>query len=107
MHNIEFQHRLKEISQNLSEKKLAEVIDFAAYLLEKEDTEDLIRTQMSSMAYQGWISSENDIYDEVFADETEQRNSRAVPGSHAFGQVQNVEIATGPDRLQKSEQCEA
>ena len=31
-----------------------------------EDTKDLFTLQMSSEAYLDWISSENDIYDEVF-----------------------------------------
>jgi hypothetical protein len=71
MHNVEFQHRLNEISQNLSAKKFAEVIDFAAYLMGREATEDLMRTQISSTAYHEWVCSENDIYDEVFADDAE------------------------------------
>jgi hypothetical protein len=71
MHNVKFQHRLHEISQNLSEKKLAEVIDFATYLIEREEAKDVMRTQMASTTYQEWISSENDIYDEVFADDAE------------------------------------
>lgn len=37
-----------------------------------EDTKDLFTLQMSSDAYLDWISSENDIYDEVFKDEIDQ-----------------------------------
>ena len=57
----------------LSENRLKEVIDFASYLRSKEETEELFGMQISSKAYINWLSSENDIYDEVFRDEIEQR----------------------------------
>jgi predicted transcriptional regulator len=37
----------------------------------KEIREDLLILQMNSKAYSDWISPENDIYDEVFKDETD------------------------------------
>jgi len=37
----------------------------------KELREDLLILQMNSKAYSDWISPENDIYDEVFKDETD------------------------------------
>jgi hypothetical protein len=69
MPRVEFQQRMNMIMHGLSEHKLAEVIDFATYLMQKEETEDLLKAQMSSSIYQAWVAPENDIYDEVFADE--------------------------------------
>jgi predicted transcriptional regulator len=37
----------------------------------KELREDLLKLQMSSKAYSDWVSPENDMYDEVFKDETD------------------------------------
>ncbi|MDQ1329189.1 MAG: CopG family transcriptional regulator [Candidatus Poribacteria bacterium] len=37
----------------------------------KEIREDLFTLQMNSEAYSDWVSPENDIYDEVFKDETD------------------------------------
>jgi hypothetical protein len=65
----EAKQRLDEIISVLSENKLKEVIDFASYLRNKEETEELLRMQMSSKTYIDWLSSENDVYDEVFKGE--------------------------------------
>lgn len=62
----EAKQRLDEIISVLSENKLEAVIDFASYLRNKEETEELLRMQMSSKTYIDWLSSENDVYDEVF-----------------------------------------
>lgn len=64
--------KLDEIIGALSEDKLKEVIDFASYLKNKKETEELFGMQISSRAYIKWLSSENDIYDEIFKDEIEQ-----------------------------------
>ena len=37
----------------------------------REKPEEFLRIQMHSRAYQEWLSSENDIYDELFQDEIE------------------------------------
>jgi hypothetical protein len=34
------------------------------------DKEELFKMQVHSKAYQDWLSAENDIYDEVFKDES-------------------------------------
>jgi hypothetical protein len=65
----EAKQRLDEIISVLSENKLKEVIDFAIYLRNKEETEELLRMQMTSKTYIDWLSSENDVYDEVFKGE--------------------------------------
>jgi hypothetical protein len=61
--------KVLEIIQHLPESKLTTVIDFVSYLRDREESKDLWRMQMSSKAYQDWLSPENDIYDEVFKDE--------------------------------------
>ena len=61
--------KLEEIISVLPESKLKAVIDFACYLRDRGEAEELFRMQMSSKAYLEWLSSENDIYDEVFKDE--------------------------------------
>ena len=68
----EAKQKLDEIIRVLSENKLKEVIDFASYLRSKEETEELLGMQINSKAYIDWLSSENDIYDEVFSDEAKQ-----------------------------------
>jgi hypothetical protein len=72
MQIIEAKQKLDEIISVLSESKLNEIIDFANYLKNKEEMEELFRMQASSRTYMDWLSSENDIYDEVFKDEIKQ-----------------------------------
>ena len=62
----ETKQKLEEIISLLSESKLNEIIDFANYLKNKEEMEELFRMQANSGTYMDWLSSENDIYDEVF-----------------------------------------
>jgi len=69
MQVLKTKQKLEEIISVLPESKLKEVIDFASYLRDREEAEELLRMQMSSKAYLNWLSSENDIYDEVFKDE--------------------------------------
>jgi len=69
MQALEAKQKLEEIISALPESKLKEVIDFASYLRNREETDEFLRMQMSSKAYLDWLSSENDIYDEVFKDE--------------------------------------
>ncbi|KFD42417.1 hypothetical protein HY02_05070 [Peptococcaceae bacterium SCADC1_2_3] len=69
----ETKKKLVEILSVLSESKLKEVIDFASYLRTREEREELLGMQMSSKTYLDWLSSENDIYDEVFKNELKQR----------------------------------
>lgn len=69
MQALEAKQKLEEIISVLPESKLKEVIDFACYLRDRDEAEDLLRMQMSSKAYLDWLSPENNIYDEVFKDE--------------------------------------
>ncbi|MEW6417888.1 MAG: hypothetical protein AB1480_07180 [Nitrospirota bacterium] len=69
----EAKQKLDEIIDVLPESKLNEIIDFANYLKNKEEMEELFRMQAGSKTYIDWLSSESDIYDEVFKDEFKQR----------------------------------
>jgi hypothetical protein len=66
MRALEAKHKLDEIVSLLLENKLKSVIDFASYLKDREETEEFWRMQMTSQAYSDWLSTENDIFDEVF-----------------------------------------
>lgn len=69
----EAKQKLDEIIDVLPESKLNEIIDFANYLKNREEMEEFFRMQAGSKSYIDWLSSENDIYDEVFKDEFKQR----------------------------------
>lgn len=69
MQDLGVEQKLDEIISVLPESKLEALIHFASYLRDKEEAEELLRVQMSSKAYLDWLSSENDVYDEVFKDE--------------------------------------
>ena len=64
---------LEEIIALISEDELAQVMDFLEHLRNKTKATDILLLQMSSKSYLDWISPENDIYDEVFKDEIDQR----------------------------------
>lgn len=66
MRALEAKQRLDEIINLLPESKLESIINYASYLKDREEAEELWRMQMTSRAYSEWLSSENDIYDEAF-----------------------------------------
>jgi len=66
MRAVEAKQRLDEIIRLLPKSKLESVVDYACYLKDREEAEELWRMQMTSRAYSEWLSSENDIYDEAF-----------------------------------------
>lgn len=70
---LKTKQKLEEIINLLPESKLKEVIDFAAYLREKEEAEEVLKMQMSSKAYMDWLGPKNGIYDEVFKNEAKKR----------------------------------
>ena len=69
MQVLKVRQKLEEIISVLPDIKLKEVIDFASYLRDKEETAELLKMQISSKSYLEWLSSENDIYDKVFKNE--------------------------------------
>jgi len=63
------QELLKLIDQ-LSDEQLSTLLDLAVALKSGNKS---VPPMVESQAYQDWISPENDIYDEVFADELTAR----------------------------------
>lgn len=68
----EAKQKLDEIIEVLPESKLAEIIDFATYLRNREEIGELFALQEGARTYIDWLSTENDIYDKVFKDEIKQ-----------------------------------
>ncbi len=69
MRKLTLKQQFEEIINELPESKLKAVIDFAGYPRDKEESESLLRIQMSSNTYKEWLNPENDIYDEIFKNE--------------------------------------
>lgn len=68
MTTIEMQKQIQRTIATFPDHKLKGVLEFVKYLAEYDLSEDF-QMQMSSTAYQEWLSEENDIYDKVFKDE--------------------------------------
>lgn len=65
---LELKRQVASLLDTLSEAKLAVIVDFVQFLAEQERQTDWLNAQRQSAAYQEWVGSDNDIYDEVFAD---------------------------------------
>jgi hypothetical protein len=61
--------RVHAIIEALPDDELMTLFDFAQYLADREAHGSLLQAQMQSSAYQEWVGEDNDIYDEVFANE--------------------------------------
>jgi hypothetical protein len=64
----QLKHDITSLLDILPEPKLAVVFDFVQFLADRELPADWLSAQSQSTAYQEWVSSDNDIYDELFAD---------------------------------------
>ncbi|MEG4940313.1 hypothetical protein [Microcoleus sp. F4-D5] len=53
------------IIEQLSDDKLATLLSLALFLKTGKES---VQPMLASQAYQDWLSAENDIYDELFAD---------------------------------------
>ncbi|BDA68798.1 hypothetical protein RIVM261_017890 [Rivularia sp. IAM M-261] len=62
--------KLELIIDQLNDEQLSTLLDFAVLLKSKEKT---TVPMIQSQAYEEWLSSENDIYDELFSDELSTR----------------------------------
>lgn len=71
MQKVEYQQKFHQIIDLLPDNKLHEIIEFAQYMINQNTSEERLRVQMSSTAYQEWLLPENDIYDELFKDDVE------------------------------------
>lgn len=68
MQTAQLKQQFDEIIELLPEPKIKAIFDFVRHLRDKEINEAILQIQMTSEAYQEWLSTENDIYDEVFKD---------------------------------------
>ncbi len=67
MSTLTLRKKAQRVLKQLPERKLDVAFDFLNYLQERNEAEEIFRLQMTSRGYQEWLSSENDIYDEIFA----------------------------------------
>ena len=67
MSALQLKSEITRLLDRLPETKLAVVFDLVQFLAERELQAEWRNAQSHSLAYQQWGSSENDIYDEVFA----------------------------------------
>jgi hypothetical protein len=68
MITVPLKRQITSLLDALPEPKLVVVFDFVQFLVERDLQAAWINAQSQSAAYQEWIGSDNDIYDEVFAD---------------------------------------
>ena len=65
---VQLKRQITSLLDALPEPKLAVVFDLVQFLTERDLQAAWMSAQSQSAAYQEWIGSNNDIYDEVFAD---------------------------------------
>ena len=64
---VEMKKQIYNLVDTLSIPQLILVYEFVQFVAQRENT-PWMDAQLRSSAYQEWVGSENDIYDEVFAD---------------------------------------
>jgi len=62
---MNLRQKLLTIIDQLPDKKLARLLNLALLLKTGKES---VQSMLASQAYQDWLSAENDIYDELFAD---------------------------------------
>jgi hypothetical protein len=67
---VNIRQKLEHVLENLNNEQLSTLLDFAVFLKSKEKA---TTPMVESQAYEQWLSTENDIYDELFADEISTR----------------------------------
>ncbi|XZN91997.1 MAG: hypothetical protein ACM65M_03725 [Microcoleus sp.] len=67
---MNIRQKLLTIIEQLPDEKLAILLNLALFLKSGQES---IQPMLESQAYQDWLSTENDIYDEIFADELTAR----------------------------------
>ncbi|MEH1822766.1 MAG: hypothetical protein V7L31_27460 [Nostoc sp.] len=67
---MNIRQELLSLIEQLSDEQLSPLLDLA---LSFKNGEKSVNPAVESQAYQDWVSSENDIYDKVFADELTAR----------------------------------
>ncbi|MEH2171107.1 MAG: hypothetical protein V7K41_31520 [Nostoc sp.] len=67
---MSIRQKLLSVIEQLNDEQLSALLDLA---LSFKNGEKSVNPTVESQAYQDWVSPENDIYDEVFADELTAR----------------------------------
>ena len=67
---MNIRQKLLTIIEQLPDDKLAILLNLALFLTRGKES---VQPMLESQAYQDWLSAENDIYDELFADELTAR----------------------------------
>ncbi|MCC3437050.1 MULTISPECIES: hypothetical protein [unclassified Microcoleus] len=67
---MNIRQKLLTIIEQLPDDKLAILLNLAQFLTTGKES---VQPMLVSQAYQDWLSAENDIYDELFADELAKR----------------------------------
>ncbi len=67
---MNIRQKLLIIIEQLPDEKLATILNLALVLKSGKAS---VQPVLESQAYQDWLSTENDIYDEIFADELTAR----------------------------------
>ncbi len=62
---MNIRQKLLTIIEQLPDEKLAILLNLALFL---KNGKESVQLMLVSQAYQDWLSTENDIYDELFAD---------------------------------------
>lgn len=62
---MNIRQKLLTIIEQLPDDKLAILLNLALFLKTGKES---VQPMLASQAYQDWLSAENDIYDELFAD---------------------------------------
>jgi len=65
---VQLTREIMSLLDALPEPRLAVVFDFVQFLVERDLQAAWLSAQSQSAAYQEWVGSDNDVYDEVFAD---------------------------------------
>jgi len=65
---VQLKRQITSLLDTLPEPKLAVIFDFVQFLAERDLQAAWISAQSQAAAYQEWVGSDNDIYDQVFAD---------------------------------------
>ena len=67
---MNIRQKLLTIIEQLPDEKLAILLNLALFF---KSGKEFVQPVLVSQAYQDWLSAENDIYDEIFADELTAR----------------------------------
>ena len=65
---VQLKREIAFLLDSLPDPKLAVIFDFVQFVAERDLQAAWLSAQSQSVAYQEWVGSDNDIYDEVFAD---------------------------------------